>query len=174
MIILRELQEQDAPFMLEWMHDPDIQKNFKRNMLEASIDDAILFINTSKIPDFIHTGINLHFAIVGDEKEYLGTISLKNIDLDNKRAEYAITMRRKAQGKGIAYEATRLILKKAFFEYGLHRVYLSVYSNNKAAIKLYERCGFILEGEFREHFLMDGNYLNWKWYGILSDEFNEK
>ena len=83
-------------------------------------------------------------------------------------------MRRKAQGKGIAYEATRLILKKAFFEYGLHRVYLSVYSNNKAAIKLYERCGFILEGEFREHFLMDGNYLNWKWYGILSDEFNEK
>lgn len=51
-------------------------------------------------------------------------------------------------------------------------MYLNVYSNNVKAIKLYEKCGFKFEGEFREHFKLDDEYLNWKWYGILSEEFN--
>ncbi len=80
-------------------------------------------------------------------------------------------MRKELHGTGVSYEATDLLLDKAFTEFGFHRVYLSVYSNNEAAIKLYERCGFKYEGEFREHFLIDGKYINWKWYSILREEY---
>lgn len=45
MIKLRALEPKDAPYMLEWMHDPDIQKGFKRNMLDASMDDVITFVS---------------------------------------------------------------------------------------------------------------------------------
>ena len=109
-----------------------------------------------------------------DKDEYLGTISLKNMDLDSLTAEYAITTRKKARGKGVGFTATGILLKKAFKEYGLHRVYLNVFSDNAAAIKMYERCGFHFEGEFRDHIKRDGEYVNWKWFGMLENEFDEQ
>lgn len=64
-----------------------------------------------------------------------------------------------------------MALDKAFHEYGLHRVYLNVLSDNKAAIRLYEKSGFTLEGEFRDHLKIGEQYMNWKWYGILVTEY---
>lgn len=174
MIELRPLDIKDAPLMLEWMHDPDIQKWFKKNMLDATIEDVESFIRSnSPIPNTITSGMSLHYAIVDENDEYLGTTSLKNIDVKNGTAEYAITTRKKAQGVGNAYNATMMMLQKSFFELDLHRVYLSVYSNNSFAIDLYERCGFTYEGEFREHFMINGKYVNWKWYGIIKEEFTK-
>ena len=46
-----------------------------------------------------------------------------------------------------------------------------MFSNNTAVIRLYEKCDFVFEGEFREHFLINGEFVNWKWYKILRDEF---
>lgn len=173
MITLRELRNEDAPLMLEWMHDVDVQKGFKKNMLNMKLDDALNFCSSSKIPISVSDGDNLHFAIADDSDEYLGTISLKNIDLINKTAEYAITTRKKASGKGVAFEATQLLLEKAFCEYGLHRVYLSVLADNESAIRLYKKCGFKFEGEFRDHLIINGRYINWKWFGILDTEFSK-
>lgn len=174
MIRLRELREDDAQFMIEWMHDPDYQKCFKKNMLGISLEDAKHFCNQAKISDDIKNGDSLHFAVVDDLDEYMGTISLKDIDWDNSSAEYAIVIRKSACGKGYAYRATHMLLDLAFRKYGLHRVYLNVFSDNTAAIKLYEKCGFIYEGEFREHICRDGKFINWKWYGILHDEYTVK
>lgn len=171
MILLRELDEKDAPFMLEWMHDPDTQSGFKKNMLNKTIDDAVSFCRRERIPSNVNDGANIHYAIVDQTDEYLGTVSLKNIDLLNNSAEYAIVLRTKAKGNGIAYAATKLVLEAAFVEYGLHRVYLTVFASNIAAIKLYERCGFSLEGELREHLYIDGKYVDWRIYGILESEF---
>lgn len=174
MIYLRELKTSDAQLMLEWMHDFDIQKRFRRDMMSVSIDDVISFCEKYKIPDVIKNGDDLHFAIAGENDEYLGTISLKNIDLKNSIAEYAISTRKKAWGKGVALTATGLILKKAFTDYGLHRVYLNVLADNDAAIRLYEKCGFKNEGNFREHLQVNGEYVDLKWYGILDSEYDEK
>lgn len=174
MIVLRELKEKDAPFMLEWMHDADIQKSFKRRMADSTVDDVMDFIKKAASTATVSTGTDLHFAIADKaDDQYLGTVSLKKIDLENGNAEFAIVTRKKAHGKGIGHQATILILKKAFYEIGLQRVYLNVFSNNTAAIRLYERCGFRAEGEFRNHFLIDGQYVGWKWYGMLKDEFDE-
>lgn len=173
-IRLRSLVEKDAPFMLEWMHDPDVQKGFQKNMLSMTIQDAEKFCRDAKISKHIENGDSIHYAITDDSGEYLGTISLKNIDLSNKCAEYAIILRKKAQDKGIACKATDEILYKAFNEFGLHRVFLSVLANNEAAVRLYEKCGFIYEGEFREHLRIGDVYMNWKWYSILETEYNER
>lgn len=174
-IKLRNLEEKDAPFMLEWMHDPEIQKAFKKNMLDATIEDAKSFINKSKMPVELATGMSLHYAIVDrEDDQYLGTISLKDVDLENGTAEYAITTRKLAHGKGIAYKATKLILEKAFQELRLRRVFLSVHADNTAAIKLYEKSGFKFEGEFREHFFIAGKLVGWKWYGMLREEYCDK
>ena len=172
MIVLRQLEEKDAGFMLEWMHDEETQQNFRKNMLNVTLEEATDFCREAKEQFVLQNGKSIHMAIADNvNDEYLGTISLKKIDLENKSAEYAISLRKKARGKGIAKKATGLILKKAFEEYGLHRVYLNVLESNEAAIQLYERCGFVFEGEFRDHLFLRGEYETLKWYAILEREY---
>lgn len=168
-MILRELQEKDVCGMLEWMHDPEIQKNFRINMAQKTQDDALAFIREAQtVPK---EGESVHFAITNEQGEYLGTISLKNIDLTAQNAEYAICLRRDAQGKGIGAIATKELLYIAFEKYKLERVYLNVLSENINAIRLYEKCGFSYEGEFRKHVFLRGEYKTLKWYSILREEY---
>ena len=171
MIKLRELETRDADGMLEWMHDPEIQKQFRIPMGEKTLEDALMFIETADVR--LLDGKNIHYAIADEEDEYLGTISLKGINLVDKNAEYAISLRKRAQGKGIAFWATREILQKAFCQHGLERIYLNVLSDNIKAIYLYERCGFVYEGEFRRHIFLKGEYKTLKWYSILKEEYFE-
>ena len=171
MIALRELRETDAENMLEWMHDPDSQKGFQKDMSNTTLEDARRFCREAKIGVQILQGENIHLAIVDEQDEYLGTISLKHINLDYHSAEFAISIRKKAQGNGTAMNATMLLLKKGFQELKLHRIYLTVLADNVAAIKLYEKCGFTYEGELRDHIYRDGKYISWRIYGMLAEEY---
>src|SRR5665647_1325616 len=122
---LRNLEIKDRDGMLEWIKNPEISSFFR-------FDSNT--INEQYIMDFIKKSskdyINKHYAITDDEDGYLGTISLKNIDYQNNLAEYAISLRSKAIGTGIAKKATDTILYIAFFELGFHKVYLNVLSSN--------------------------------------------
>lgn len=163
---LRQLEKKDSKLMFEWMTDPEISENFQFDRDLISIDKIEEFIEKSK-----NDVENKHYAISGLEDEYLGTISLKKIDFKNKNAEYAISLRKKAIGKNIAFYATKLILEYAFYDLNLEKVYLNVYAKNIRAIKFYEKVGFSYEGEFRQHILKDNNYENLKWYSILRREY---
>ena len=57
--MLRRLEEKDAPFMLEWMHDSDIQKGFQKNMMDMKIEDVLAFCQQAKITDEIADVQNL-------------------------------------------------------------------------------------------------------------------
>lgn len=168
-IKLRCLKEKDTEGMLEWMHDPDIQKNFQFNPEEKDRCAVLMFIKNARA-EFIG-GRDIHYAITDKKDEYLGTISLKNMDLTAKKAEYAISLRKCAQGKGIAQKATYEVLRLAFEQFQLERVYLNVLSENEKAIRLYEKCGFIYEGEFRKHLFLGGDYKTLKWYSMLKEEY---
>lgn len=173
MIKLRGLRETDAEKMLEWMLDSRTQRSFQRDMSGTTLEMARQFCRTEKTEQNNLEYTNLHYAITDETDEYLGTISLKNIDYNNKSAEYAIALREKARGKGVAAEATRLLLKKGFEDMELHRIYLTVFADNLSAIKMYERCGFIYEGELREHINRNGEFVSWRMYGILRNEYEE-
>jgi Acetyltransferases, including N-acetylases of ribosomal proteins len=163
---LRSLQEKDNIYMLEWMKDSKVNCFFRFNSDTVTIESVTEFINCC-----VEDKNNLHFAIVDDNDIYQGTISLKNIDRDANTAEYAIALRYDAHGKGVGTFATKEILEYAFSKLSLNRVYLNVLADNVNAIKLYEKCGFIFEGEFKEHIKVQGQLKNLKWYGILKESY---
>lgn len=168
-MVLRELKDEDAAGMLEWMWDRDIQKNFQFAAADKDMKDVLDFIHSASIvPEHKKS---IHYAITEKGGEYLGTISLKNIDLIAKNAEYAIVLRKKAQGCGLALRATDEILRKAFCEMELERVYLCVLGENEKAVRLYKKSGFLYEGEFRNHLFLNGKYRMLKWYGMLKEEY---
>jgi RimJ/RimL family protein N-acetyltransferase len=50
----------------------------------------------------------------------------------------------------------RLVVNYAFNQLGLRRIYLEVLADNASAIRLYEKCGFKVEGTLRRHVFKDG------------------
>ncbi len=163
---LRPLETKDIPGMLEWMHDPAVNRFFRFDASGMDEKKAAGFVESAA-----KGGTSLHLACVNEADEYLGTISLKNIDAENKTAEYAISFRRAAQGTGAARYATREILRRAFEELGLEKVYLDVLEENGHACRFYEKQGFQPEGCLRQHILLAGRRQNLRLYGILKEEW---
>ena len=164
MIKLRALKHSDAKLMLEWLHDAQIMKNFRFDGSKLMIQDTLEFIDNAN-----NTSTSKHFAIVNEEDEYLGTVSLKNINIIDKKAEYSICLRSTAQGKGVAYEGTRLVIEYAFNVLKLHRVYLNVFEENEKAWKFYEKFGFKYEGTSLDDIYLRDKFHNLKWYAIINE-----
>lgn len=162
--MIRRLEKKDAPYMLEWMQDKTISCNFQRSFEAMTLQDAVAFIEKS----FDET--NRHFAVVDEHDEYMGTISLKNISHDDKRAEYAIAMRKKVQGTGAARCATEEILQYAREELGLREVYLNVFADNLRARRFYEKCGFTCKQGRKDTVEVRGQYKERIWYGRLLEK----
>lgn len=134
---LRKLELKDAPLMLEWMHDDSVICGLRGNFKNKTLDDCITFINNS-----VNNEENIHFALVTDADEYMGTVSLKDIDRKEQNAEFAITVRKTAMGKGYSWYGMQEIIRKAFEEYGLFCVYWCVSAWNERAVKFYDKHGF--------------------------------
>ena len=154
---LRELKIKDAPLMLEWMKDPLVSRFFRFDFSSMTVDDCIRFIESAE--DDPKTK---HFAIVNEDDEYLGTISLKNIT--DKDAEYAISTRRAVHGTGVALEATRQILSYAFDDLGLERVYLNVLVDNQRANAFYRKAGFVFQYLEKNAVVINGIARDLNWY----------
>ena len=165
-ISLRPLKNKDALFMLEWLKDSDISKNFQFDAESMSPESVSNFISKSQ-----DMSSNAHFAIIDCFDEYLGTISLKNINYDVKSAEYAITLRRCTQGKGYGYAATLKMLEYAFYVLKLQRIYLNVLAENINAINLYKKLGFVFEGEFANHVHIRDEVRTILWFRMTRTEF---
>ena len=165
---LRNPELKDKERMLGWMKDPRTKAIFATDFASFTDEKVENFIkNANNDPK------NVNFVCVDDEDKYLGTVSLKNIDPDTKNAEYAISFCYDAQGTGASSFATKEILKYAFNVLNLERVYLNVIPQNKRANSFYKKMGFVFEGEFRNHIVINGELSNLCWYGILKNEFSE-
>ena len=135
MTTLRKLKQLDAPLMLEWMHDEDVVHFMKADFQHKTLSNCEEFIESAQ-----DDRNNLHLAAVDDNDTYMGTVSLKNIDCGS--AEFAITMRKVAMGKGYAAEAMKQIIDKGFNELGLEYIYWYVRPENKRAVRFYDNNGY--------------------------------
>jgi RimJ/RimL family protein N-acetyltransferase len=91
------------------------------------------------------------WAVLRRDGMFLGEAVLNGLDADNVSANYRIWLAGpQAYGNGYGTEATRLVLDYALGTVGLHRVSLGVLDFNPRARRVYEKCGFRLEGRLRE------------------------
>lgn len=134
---LRNLEIKDVKWMLEWMHDPTVVEFMNANFAEKTLEDCQKFIQYSNSQN---EDVNL--AIVDEKDEYMGTVSLKHIDVEEKNAEFAITVRSIAMGKGFSKFGMQEILKLGKEKYQLEKIIWCVSKENSRAIRFYDKCGY--------------------------------
>lgn len=163
---LRDLKLKDASFMHEWMHDSDVVEKLRSDFSRKTIVDCEIFIKEAD-----DKRRNIHLAIVSDEDEYMGTVSLKSIDRDNNSAELAVVVRKDAMSRGYAWFGIEEILERAFEEYDLECVYWCVRKDDTRSIRFYDKHNFheaidIPASVLKRYEGMD----NLKWYSFLKGD----
>jgi len=102
----------------------------------------------------------------------IGTIGLSAIDKVNSKAEYGIIIgETEYLGKGYAKEASQLILKYAFKELCLNKVFLRVFEENVRAIGMYKSLGFNVDGTLRQDVYKEGVFHNVSEMSFLKEEW---
>lgn len=163
---LRRLKVKDAPFMLEWMRDGEVTRFLLTKFNKKTLHDCIEFIKYSQ-----KSISDIHYAVVSDNDEYMGTVSLKNIDRKKKRAEFAIAIRKTAMGCGYSWFGMSEIIKIGFNQEGLESIYWCVSKKNERACRFYEKHLFNemldVDNEMLKPYL---NINDLKWYIVKKDD----
>ncbi|EKN1157392.1 spermidine N1-acetyltransferase [Listeria monocytogenes] len=148
---LRPLEREDLKFVHRLNNDAKIMSYWFEEPYEA-------FVELQELYDkHIHDQSERRFILelVG---QMVGLVELMEIDYIHRRAEFQIIIDPKFQGHGYAVSATKLAMKYAFHVLNMHKLYLVVDKVNEKAIHVYEKVGFIREGELIDEFFVDGTY----------------
>lgn len=163
---LRKLEQKDAPLMLEWMHDDSVVHDLHTDFASKTLEDCENFILANQ--EFYD---NVNLAIASDSDEYMGTVSLKQIDRGNLSAEFAITVRKASMGHGYSWYGMKAIIEKAFNEYGLESVYWCVSRKNNRAVRFYDKHNFHETVDIPANVLARYEGENdLKWYSVLKGD----
>ncbi len=100
----------------------------------------------------------------------VGIASLFDVDLLARHAEAGINLERSARGRGIGTAAIIQLVEFGFVRLNLRRIHLQAISSNVAAIRAYEKAGFVMEGRQRQHAWVRGAYEDIVRMGILRSE----
>ena len=163
--MIRPLKEKDAKAMCECLNDDNVNHFMNIHSLSFTEQSCLEFIQKSKSDKF-----NLNFAIVDENDNWVGTVSLKYIDYKNKEAEYAIITSTSVHGKGVAELASKEVLKVAFLELKLEKIYLYLSTKNERANRFYQKFGFNFDRCEKASMKINGEIQDINWYYILKGE----
>ncbi|EAF3978662.1 spermidine N1-acetyltransferase [Listeria monocytogenes] len=148
---LRPLEREDLKFVHRLNNDAKIMSYWFEEPYEA-------FVELQELYDkHIHDQSERRFILELDG-QMVGLVELMEIDYIHRRAEFQIIIDPNFQGHGYAVSATKLAMKYAFHVLNMHKLYLVVDKVNEKAIHVYEKVGFIREGELIDEFFVDGTY----------------
>ena len=101
----------------------------------------------------------------------IGTVTLFNLNFDNKRAEIGYGLDNAYWRQGYVSEALDALLSYAFDELQLHRLEADVDPRNVGSIRTLEKLGFQREGLMRERWQVNGEIQDALFYGLLRPEW---
>ncbi len=170
-VFLRALDKEDLERTHRWHNDPELYSTLVNPFRFVSSAAELEWLQRKAVYSTTEVNLAICLRLNG---EHIGNFYLGQIDWISRRAFLGIFIgNSEHRGKGYGREAMRLALRHAFEDLNLQRVFLEVLSENTAAIKLYEKCGFVVEGRFRSHVFKNGRYQDVVLMGINKDEFKE-
>ncbi len=168
-IYLRPLQPEDSEFICRGENDPRVRET----LFLAFPSDPTRSLE--KINQQIASRETIIFMLVAKENDKpVGQTAFFRLDWVSRAAVFYLALLDPAQwSKGYGYEATRLMVDYAFETLNLNRIQLHVFADNTAAVKIYQKIGFVKEGILREAMFHHDRYCDFWVMGILKADWHK-
>lgn len=164
--ILRSLKDEEVETMREWRNEPAVrQKMYTQH--EISLEEHLnWWESTKKRADCI-------YFMYEYQSTPCGIAGFTSISDTNKSASWAFYASPGAS-RGTGSRMEYLMLEYAFNNLGLNKLYCEVISSNEPVIKLHGKFGFRIEGVFRQHRIIQDEYVDITCMGILQKEWRKQ
>ena len=165
-IYLRPITMEDTENIVKWRNSDRVRKNFIYQA-QFTREGHENWMRTKVV-----TGEVVQFIICEKENDRpVGSVYFRDIDSDNKKAEYGIFIgEADAAGKGYGSETARLAVEYARDVLKLHKLMLRVFADNIGAVKSYENAGFVQEAYLKDEFLQNGTYRSLLFMAVIFEE----
>jgi UDP-4-amino-4,6-dideoxy-N-acetyl-beta-L-altrosamine N-acetyltransferase len=152
MLKLRKITDNDTPLILKMRNSEEVKRNF------VIQDDFTEENQKYWMENVIAKNKAVQYIILFDSVP-IGSVYINNIDYIHKKGEFGIYIGDSSyRGKSIGVGAAKEIIRIAFEELKLHRLYLRVFPENVSAVRCYEKAGFCFEGLLRDTVSTNGIY----------------
>lgn len=166
---LRRAEPADAAAVIAYMKRLLAEPNHN---LRAEPDEFTLTVEEeAEIIREKNTTPNSIFLVAEAEGEIIGVLTCTGgvYRSEKHSCDLGISVAQEWRGMGVGQALMEYAIRWAK-EVGLKRIMLFVFARNEGAIRLYERCGFQIEGRLRNDMYKNGEYLDGLVMGLLLDE----
>ena len=168
---LRWISNDDVDALFGIFSDPEVMRYWSTPPL-PNREAAVELLN--EIHDSYNHQVMLKWGVARQaDNVVIGTTTLYNIDLGNRRAEVGYALGREYWGQGYMHEALQALLRYCFETLDLRRLEADVDPHNEPSIQTLERLGFRREGYLRERWEVGGEIQDALFYGLLRPEWKK-
>ena len=162
-----KIKEENLEMIRNWRNSPDVSKYMYTNDYITENQQIEWFKRVQDDPTKI-------FWLIKVNDNYVGVVNLYNIDMRNKRCYWAYYLADlSVRGKGLGKLIELNILNYVFKNLGFNKLCCEVLSFNDIVIKIHQKYGSKIEGNFRKHIYKDGKFHNIVCMGILKEEWED-
>lgn len=159
-IYLRPINENDGKLIVKWRNAPNVSNHcFNRAKIteESNLEFYKENVLTGRYKQYIVERVDERYGVFSYP---IATVYLKDMDKINHRCELCIfTSDDEEWNTDSQSIAIRMLLDKAFSEFGMHKIYSYVFSNFQDELELLKRSGFKEEAVLKaEALAYDGTY----------------
>lgn len=150
-ITLRPITIKDGSHLIKWRNDERVINHClsRAKITEKSNKEFFEnYVQTGKYKQYIVERVNDDFPIVAYP---IATVYLKDMDYTNKRCELCIFTSPDEEWRSESQnQAIRMLVEKAFKEFGMHKVYSYVFYKYSDEVELLKDAGFTIEALLKE------------------------
>ncbi len=167
LVRLRAMGPPDAEALWRWNHDPEVMR-----WMDEGYPQPLTQVRRwmEERPRNDYGDVLFGIEDLG-EANLIGLVRLHGAQPETGIAELDIYLGEKEYwGKGFATDAVRTACRYGFDKMRLHKITLTVVTENEAARHVYRKVGFVDEGRLRQVLRRDGRWLDKFTMGLLAEE----
>lgn len=158
-VALCPVEPEDHDFLARTMNHASIRRMVNTNEPKTHED----------VSEFVESETTVFFLLQAEDSR-VGACLLFDRDTVHGRAEVAYWLAPDARGEGYATAAVELLQEYAVEELRLRKLFARVFEGNAASAAVLDRAGFEQEGRLRDHYYIDGEYLDATLFGWFADD----
>lgn len=158
-IYLRSLERADLQLMAEWLNDPDVTRLLFMGLFPSNLEAL-----TAQWERDRNNPEETTFAVCDKtSNQFVGTTGVYRIQWVMRTGEFRVFLGdKRVWNRGIGTECAKLMVVFGFEKLNLNKMWLGVNADNAAAVKAYQKAGFVHEGVLRQE-----QYRNFRYYDAI-------